>query len=458
VAINVLVIHPSFLFQFEEPEDPEESMAGVKQGILIGGMRSLVDVSALTDDSNLEVNDFEESLFCDVKDLENDKLFHVEQRPLVFSDTTPQRGKFSPTGSVKNGDLATTPDIVSRKIETSPTPKTAETADETLSSGDEAGKSGGSSSDNTLLPPKPSAEVRRSMTINVDEYNNQQFDLLLQVLSESEELTKLQVIRSEPGEGGSRTLSEVILFFSAIRGLPNLRDLILWNFIPECTDILTSFLSQHPTLQSFHLHYARGTVDKEFLEALCDVRTIRDVVLELQQDFQFSILFTSKSLKSLKLAGNYCFDNKNFALSMHLLEQCTTLQMLDMKPTIRLLGIRPIAYAIAGNRSLETLKFSYRAASRAEGGEALLDLAKALSRNSKLKVVENRRYESVQVTNRDKYRAEKLIASQPTLERFHFYYDSGYIEFNDSVEGNDCPSVPAPTWLARCGALDAWEW
>jgi hypothetical protein len=444
--------------QFEEPEDPEPSMENFKKGLLVGGLKSLVDVSALTDDSNLEINILEDSILCDRnEDRPNDIAVDLDSNHGQFSDNSSDYDKSSPMCSRKDVAFAATPDILSRKLETAPTPKTAETADETLSSGE--GKSNSSTENELLLrAPKAFSKIKRSMTVNMDEYDSQQFDLLIQHLSDGEELTKIQVIRNEPTGGRTRTLSELILFFSAIRGLPNLRDLILWNFIPECTDILTSFVSQHPSLQTFHLHYVRGTVDKEFLEALSGIRTIREVVLDLQQDFPFSLLFASQSLRSLKLAGNYYFDNQNFVRAMQILEYNKTLQTLDMKPTFRQLGIRALSHAIEENTALEKLKFSFRATSKSDGGEALLDLAKGLSRNTKLKEVENRRYESVQVAKRDKTRAGKIIASHPTMERFQFYYDSGYIEFNDSVDDNDCQKVSTKAWIAQCGALDACEW
>lgn len=447
--------------QFEEPEDPEPPMESVRKGLVVGGLKSLVDVSALTDDSNLDINILDDRPLIDKnEDQILDEVVEMNSNHGPVSDSSSRHVKNSPLCSRKDVEFATTPDTVSRKIETAPTPKTAETADETLSSGGEDGRSGNSCSREMVprAPRKAFSTVERSMTVNLDGYDSQQFDLLIQQLTDGEELTKLQVIRNEPRGPGSRTLSELILFFSAIRGLPNLRDLILWNFVPECTDVLTTFLSQHPTLQTFHLHYVRGTVDKEFLEAVSEIRTIREIVLDLQQDFPFSPLFASKSLKSLKIVGNYHFDDLNFVRSMQILEINRTLQTLDLKPTIRKMGIRALSLAIEENTSLEKLKFSFRATSKTDGGEALLYLTKGLARNSKLKVIENRRYESVLVSKRDKSRANKIIASHPTVERFQFYYDSGYIEFNDSVDDNDCQKVSTNAWITQCGPLDACEW
>lgn len=438
------------------------SMAGVNKGLVIAGMRSMADVSALTDDSNLDISVPDDSLFCDEdEERPNEKPFDLDNS--LFLDSTSEGGKTPLKGSVKDGAFASTLDELSRKLETSPTPKTAATADETLSSGGEEGLSGQSgitSSDGELIvrTEETFPEIARSMTVRMDDYDSQQFKLLIHRMRDGEELTKLQVIRSEPRDRGSRTLSEVILFFSAVRALPNLRELILCNFIPECTDVITSFLNQHPTLQTFHLHYVRGTVDKELLEALSEIQTIRNVVVEGQQDYPLSILFKSKSLKSLKLGGNYYFDTTTFVTCMQLLEQNDALQTLDMKPAIRPMGIQALSRAIEGNTSLERLKFSFRSSSNAEGGKALLDMAKALSRNSTLKEVENRRFESVQVTNRDKTQADKITASHPTLERFHFCSDSGYVEFADSVYGNDFRKVSKTGWIAQCGALEACKW
>lgn len=518
--------------QFAEPELPD---LGIQNGSLIPvTLKALVDVSCLTDDSNLNTSDsLNQSLErINLSDLNQHKC-NLVAKPTPFVPVSKEKTKpesntnfslFSDEEALQlglpppptpppppprkglarsrndNSDtpirvrkevlevVASTPDSASRQIESAPTPCTADTADLTATSSSEddgdqdhsdnrpndmvaralfgSPASAGVNDSNIVF-----AEQEQFVTVNVDDCDQAEFDTLVRTLSSHEQVTKLQIVRTaEPRKGCVRTLSELILFFSAVRGLPNLRDVIIWDFNPELTDVLTSFLNHHPTLESFHLHYVRGSIDRELLQALSEAPKMTNVVLEMQKDVAFSVLFASQTIRSLKIDGNFCFGKHNFVQSMRLLESNTTLRTLDLKPTIRLVGIRALSHAIGENTALQRLKVSFRPSTKAEAGEALTDLAWALSKNTTLQEVENRRYELVVVTHRERHRAEAILNANTTLQRFQFYLeDAGQEETNDyqsfdtPENDNECHTgklwnVEGPMSWFKCGSLDACDY
>lgn len=262
---------------------------------------------------------------------------------------------------------------------------------------------------------------KRSLTVSIDECSKPQFDELLQQLTNYEDVLKIQIYRTaEPLKGWVRTVSECILFFAAVRDLPNVEDVTLWNFNNKCTHIVTSFIQKHPTLKNFHLHYGRGSVDRAFLEALATVPSLKTVVLEMREEFSLSVLLSSKTITSIKVDGDFFFGKEAFLQFTHALGKNYVLRCLDLKPTIHIVGLRALAIAMGENKMLRKLKFSYRPSTQEETRIALNHLLRSLSSNSTLEHVENRRYNAIQATSRERKQVDEWLKSHPTLQRFQF--------------------------------------
>jgi hypothetical protein len=146
---------------------------------------------------------------------------------------------------------------------------------------------------------------------------------------------------------------------------------------------------------------------------------------------------------------------------MQLLCTNATLETLDMEPKVpQQVGVRSISYAIEANTTLEILFFSFQARSKATAGEALLEITKALSRNSNLREVVNYRSRSVQILGIHQDLAVEFMEPNKTLQKFQFYKDGLKFaddEDNDSVSQFNpslCQSSQLDLWIPHCGALD----
>jgi hypothetical protein len=326
--------------------------------------------------------------------------------------------------------------------------------------------------DIAVTRPIGSSKATKSLTLNLDEYDDNQFELMVQHIKGRSDLARLEVYRNTPSKKGrkGRDMSDLGRFFSEVGGLSSLQEVVLWNFTPECAWLLTCFLKERPALKSFRLHHARGTASQDLLKALAQLPTLTKLVLEMQYDFPVDILLTSTSLRSLKIDGSYTLSQNNMARSMRILGRNKTLKSLDLKPFVTDLGIHELVSAIQINKTLEKLSFSYRSPSIRASGDALLDMAKTLSQNRTLKEVVNRRYRSVAVSNDVRCLADEFLQASATLERFQFYNGSACVE--DAVVEDDsldkfleetsnkleCSTSSIQTqtvpWLRTCGVID----
>jgi hypothetical protein len=238
----------------------------------------------------------------------------------------------------------------------------------------------------------------------------------------------------------------------------------LWNFNPDSSWLLTCFLKERPTIRSFRLHHARGSMSNDLLKAIIQVPTLTDVILEMQQDFSLDILFTSSYLRNLKINGKYEFGRKNFARAMRILGRNNqTLRTLEMKPEISSVSMRDLSEAVKQNQTMVKLFFSFCDETLEDTGEALIDLTHALTKNRSLNVVVNRHCHAVQVSNKDKMVASVYLESNNTLKRFQFYDDKACVDSIDesSYESSisDPPQISyeaTSSCFVPCEAIYCW--
>jgi hypothetical protein len=303
-----------------------------------------------------------------------------------------------------------------------------------------------------------SANTADSLIVQLDNYDNDEFISFLQYLADRTKLSKLEVYRSELQQDAIRTRHDVALLSSVIRDLSRLQEITLHNFGPESNDLLTQCLKDKPLLHSIRLHYLQGSVDEELLQAIAHLPSLTDVVVDMPEDFPFYILFSSESLKSLKINGTFTFDRKSFEYAMLLLCTNVSLEALEMQPLVPPQdGVRSISYAVEANATLESLYFSFQTRSKVNAGDALLEITKALSRNCNLKEVVNYRAQMVHTSEIHRNLSKEFLEPNKTLTKFEFYND-GTQSTRDSEVGCGfnppfCQTVPVDSWMPHCGAL-----
>jgi hypothetical protein len=458
--------------QFEEPDvpcacncsedlPPQEEEEEIPVGLVVDRTCSAVDVSTLTDDSNTINNSINDDRLAnpapdEYYDCHNDEQcdkFSVEVIAKVGGNSNNKSNWLSNVLQKRRANQTRQKHIKAccNSTTTPKTLQTLDTVDETccVSSEGEEGEHH-HHEDNPHMSRNGTANGRRTaLTLKLDEYDNEQFENLMKQLKNRTDLTELEIYRNNPGKdgrgAGTRSMSDLGAFFSEVGGLTQLQELVLWNFNPDTSWLLTCFLKERPILRSFRLHYSRGSINNDLTKALVQLPTLTDVVLEMQQDFALDILFTSSSLRNLKINGLYHVGRRNFARAMRILGRNNhTLRILDLKPEISSVSIRDLSEAIQQNQTMEKLYFSFRDDDVDVSGEALIDLTHALTKNHSLKEVVNRNHHSVQVSNNQKATACASLASNKILERFQFYNESACVDSLDGTGTSNQSSISDP--------------
>jgi hypothetical protein len=279
----------------------------------------------------------------------------------------------------------------------------------------------------------------KDVILYVDDYDPSTFQLLIENLLENTGLTAVKVYRlQEHNNRRIRSTPEMARLFSALRALRNLEKLELCNMEEAELEMITSIIKRHPTLTHFRLHYTHGGVDTDFLQALVGAPLLGNISLEIHKSFPMRILFESKTLQHLSVWSHlFKFQDVHFVAAMQILEHNDTLLTLDLKPRISSLAVRALSFAIDENKGLTTLKFSFRGdtpqGDQVVAGKMLLHLAHALTRNSKLQVIQNYSAKQVQVSAADEARMMELLESNNTIEQLEIFDDYDCVSFKERL-------------------------
>lgn len=300
--------------------------------------------------------------------------------------------------------------------------------------------------------------ISRDVIIYVDDYESKTFEMLMNTLETNDVLTRVEIHRlREKTHHRLRTIEEMCHFFKVIRALPELKELALYNFDNCDLDLITCLLFRHPTLEILHLHLTDSTVDRAMMDVLTDAPLLHDITLEVQQSFPLATLLDSKTLTILRvLSQHFEFEDDHMVEAMHALAHNRTLALLDLQPTISSFGLRAMSSAVEGNNTLELLTFSFLANNERQTGNALIDLSTGLSRNSNLKIVQNRCSAYIRVRKRDQEKALGMLQFHKSLEQFDF---SEY-NMDDEDEKTFFGCGIDSEWLRpikQCGTFKPWK-
>ena len=269
-------------------------------------------------------------------------------------------------------------------------------------------------------------ESVKGIALYVDEYDKGTFHRLLETLLQNRSLTSIKVSRLD-GTKKKRVRSKAQMkqLFAALKALPKLQKLELCNMERPERKLIKSIIDQHPTLTTVRLSFARGArIHHTILTALANAAKISDVSLGgMHKSFPLEILLKSKTLKHLRVdSDQFRFKDNHFVAAMQLLEHNDTLETLDLRPKLSILGMRALAFSVDENKRLKTLKFSFTAPTK-NAGKMLLHLVHALTRNTTLEAVQNYSAHAVPVSEADEVRMMDLLESNATIESFEVFDD-----------------------------------
>lgn len=278
-----------------------------------------------------------------------------------------------------------------------------------------------------------SRDVRNAsfLRLFVDDYSDTDFKSLLHSINSNHVVEKITVFRKRRGDGERvRTREAMDCLFHVFRNISvTLKDLRLWNFLPEDLPSLSQGLADHPSIDYLQLHMESGSLDKAAATVLASMPKLVSLELEVNASFPVASLLTSGSLAVLAVIGdNFVFDSRDVIAAAEQLEVNSVLQVLDLEPRIPSWCVSSILGSVSSstaNSSLETFQFSCRASTTDEGDACVGEILKALSNDdSRLRVVWNHSYESFEVSKGVQTKTLNVLKASNVVEQFHVFVES----------------------------------
>ena len=271
---------------------------------------------------------------------------------------------------------------------------------------------------------RTTGKMSSKMRMYIDDYDAGFFRALMYDLIYQPKIIKLDIYRSKQG---SRTSSDMELFFRMVRSLPKLRILSLSNMDGNSDlGFFDEALSRHASVTNITLKIMSGAFMPSTIRTLQSIPCLTDVTLDCSQSFDASPLLGSATLRRLHITSNssYCFDNAHVMAMIPLLECNSTLVELDLEPNMSILAFKFIARALRVNRSIQVLQVATDAtSSQALIHQAMSEIATVLTVNSTLCVLNNINYSKLQVEGSCSRWILRGLEANVTIEHFRLFLE-----------------------------------
>jgi hypothetical protein len=281
-----------------------------------------------------------------------------------------------------------------------------------------------------LQTPKAAGET---LKLYIDEYQVSTFDRIVESFFGNTSLKSLVISRSKEGTSiGStpkmaRTIAEMTCLFEAIRCLPYLETLVVWNAHAEILPALVENLPTSLTKLCLQVVDNGSAISNNILDAIAQKPNLQHVQLETRESMELGRLVNSSSIKSLRICGLwYDMDlhhMQRFADSLYS-NLDSPLTELDIQPTLDLSSWKSLATALRFNTRVRTLKLSFMGESMAERDAAAAELAELLHSNTTLRTISNYTHDAVTISS-DLGNGMVLEALQANtqLHKFLFFHE-----------------------------------
>jgi hypothetical protein len=301
------------------------------------------------------------------------------------------------------------------------------------------------------------------LTLYIDDLDAFNFRSVIGDLCNNQTTKKVEICRSLRGKKRrKRTPKEMLRALIAVFALPKLETLGLRNFEATEIDDLIELLQEHPTLSSFQLHLASGTISRASLQVLTTVPRLTEVIFEANKSFPFAELLRSQSLKILRITyGKHAFqDNHVFEVARKLQEN-SSIEILDLKPTMSAFVFKSLALALRANVTVQIFHFSIGDTIE-ETDLVATEMAALLMVNSTLKEISNYS-NSLPVSNTNQSLLHATLEKNTTLQAFQCFEEESSFTWrketflNRNLVASQDVNVHED-WLSPCGSLRARAW
>lgn len=259
------------------------------------------------------------------------------------------------------------------------------------------------------------------LTLFIDDLDAFNFRSVIGGLYNDQTTKKVEICRSCRGQKRrKRTPEEMSWALMAVLALPKLDTLGLRNFEATEIDALVELLGEHQTLSSFQLHLVSGTISRALLQVLTTVPSLTEVIFEANKSFPFVELLRSRSLKILRIASeNYAFKDSHLFEVAQTLQENSSIETLDLKPSMSAFVFKSLAFALQANTTVRQFHFSIGDTVE-EADLVATELAVLLMVNSTLKEISNYS-NSLQVSNTGQSRLHATLEKNSTLQAFQCF-------------------------------------
>jgi hypothetical protein len=277
---------------------------------------------------------------------------------------------------------------------------------------------------NTSLQEFMRLSEDHTLNLYVDEIQESTFDRIIESLYGNTSLKLVTIIRSSvPVAGDYRTPQEMKCVWDAIRCLPNLQFLAVMNFRKDILHDLSDIWTTYPGCK-LQLHMAEGTLSPQFLKALAQAPKLKDVQIHVNESMDVGILLESKSIRDFRVVSQeFQLDDHHMQLfADRLARNESSVQKIDLEPTLSTASMLGLAYALQHNHTLRSLQVSYDH-SLGDSNAVVTELCSMLKNNRTLTELSNHCHESIWVCGETKDHLIKAMKGNGTIVLFKFFQE-----------------------------------
>jgi hypothetical protein len=266
------------------------------------------------------------------------------------------------------------------------------------------------------------------LKLDIDDYQESTFDWIVESLYGNRSLKTLVVSRNKATSGNYKTTMEMDCFWEAMRCLPHLETLILFNLGQDVLMGLGVAIQNLLTLTHVELHLSQGTIRPSLLDVLRTLPKLSHIHLEVHATFDVASLLTCPNLQDLRImsSNKVALESQQIQGLIARMEKHPTLKSLDLEPSMDTSSFVSLVQALHSNQLLQSLRVSISGDDDGKNNYIVVkELGRLMQSNSTLKHLWNHLHESLHVCketmNND---VLKALKGNKAIQYFMFFHEN----------------------------------
>lgn len=196
------------------------------------------------------------------------------------------------------------------------------------------------------------------LKLSIDAYQESTFDGIVESLYGNRMVKTLIVTRVEGDLGNYKTTMEMNCFWEAMRCLPELETLLLFNLRQDVLMDLGVALQNNKTIKQLKLHLHEGTVHPPLLDAIPTMANLTHLQLDVHESFDVGSLLKCPNLEELRIMSpknDGVMESHQVQGLIEKMKYHSRLQSLELQPSICSSSFVSLAQSLHSNRVLKSL-------------------------------------------------------------------------------------------------------